>query len=1642
MGQRKKIYHGTLSIKPILKYYVLFWKRICFLMLIASIPLAAWASDADNSSTRFKATIEKLSFQGDRSTGTAGADAAARYIKSEFNAIGLQDVGVHLFSVPVRRHTQSTLTLTAQNRTSDLQPFVGNAISPGTISSKGVRGPLVYVGAGELDDLNGKALKDAVVLMELDSGKNWLTIANYGAKALIYLERQESPKFLYTEKFELTPIRFPCFWMPIDQARGLFGNFEKADGGLVSSEVVLSSQISWQESTGQNIYGLIPGTDETLAEELIIVEAFYDSTSIIPGNSPGADEACGIVTLLEIARFFRSNPPPRSVMFLATAGHAQTLAGLREMLWSVHTRSKDQRKLQKRLKKTVSNSKKVLSGLKSIPPQVPESVTLKDAQTRQLVMAALIDCIKTEVDGISRDLMRLRLEQRENQNQELIKTLANHRLELRRFSWRNSLTSLSEIEKQILHRLVPETVAAQQAILTDAQRQSKYFKSAKKLRALVKSKEVSAFISLHLSSHGDGFGAFNRGWLHPLKPTVNRIAPWTKLDEVMRQGAAEVARSLEMTDFFKDTLRPSRRRAWQSYFLDKPYLGCEVSAIAGFHGVNLVTTNDARAFWGTPFDRSAKIDWEYAVKQSAFIARLLAQLAQAPQLHDRVYPRDGLSFVTGRAKFLRQGELFADQPAPGTMIMAYQGAARHYAMVDQMGVFHLRGVADKKHILHKVIIEGYKFHPETGETLWAIDKKQTGKNSYRVKMVRRTMETDLVMFAAKQTTLFNLLEPRTFRFMTKINLLDARREAMPLRYWWSRIDTWESVLASICVEPGTPFKLTLSDNVIRNKLILTNATEERADGAGYIIDDVPFIHFTELQASRDMWALLAPRIANLEKHGIFNERIRNLQNEGLTALGQAEQALQAKNYVIYAEAAPKSWALASRVYDDVEKTQKDVLYGVLFYIALFVPFAFCMERLLFSFRNIYKRIIAFCGILILLIGVVYHVHPAFQLAYSPMVVILAFFIMGLSLIVTLIIFFRFEEEMISLQKRASPMAAGELSRWKAFVASFLLGVSNLKRRRLRTALTCTTLIILTFTIMSFTSVKTNRMHSRILYQKSAPYQGFLLKNVNWQSLPPAAISVFANAFEDQGLIAPRAWLEDEDATRATRIPVRFGARVFEAQGMVGLSAQEDRISGLTAILSGGRWFHPSEKFVVLLPERMAAILGIDPKQPDNTIVSLWGMPFKVTGTFSSQKLKNHPDLDGEPLTPVIFPRELSADMTEEEVEAMESGDDIRAFQSRYEHIDGDLTVIVPFQTLLTLGGQFKSAAIRPITAKGDHATAQHLVDRFGLSLFSGEPEGTFLYNASDTLSYSGVPNIVIPIIISVFIVLNTMIGSVYERKREIAVYTSVGLAPSHVSFLFIAEAMAFAVLSVVLGYLLAQVTASLFAGTSLWAGITVNYSSLAGVAAMLLVILVVLISAIYPSKVAAQIAIPDVNRSWTLPAAQDNELVVTLPFLMKHIEHRSVGGFIFDYFKGHQDVSHGIFSTGQMDILYACQVHPHPTDTDTDPHSQICPIEKCEEEVCLRLQSSVWLAPFDLGIMQGVDLSIGKAQDDSGFLEITLRLTRESGEANAWHRINKPFLHQLRRQLLMWRSLDPAAQKYYAELLNTLQNETSTESRP
>src|SRR5690606_11112246 len=71
-------------------------------------------------------------------------------------------------------------------------------------------------------------------------------------------------------------------------------------------------------------------------------------------------------------------------------------------------------------------------------------------------------------------------------------------------------------------------------------------------------------------------------------------------------------------------------------------------------------------------------------------------------------------------------------------------------------------------------------------------------------------------------------------------------------------------------------------------------------------------------------------------------------------------------------------------------------------------------------------------------------------------------------------------------------------------------------------------------------------------------------------------------------------------------------------------------------------------------------------------------------------------------------------------------------------------------------------------------------------------------------SITGMLDLIVPLLIVALTVLNTMKGSVYERRGEIAVYNAVGIAPRYVFFMFVAEALVYTVVGSLLGYLLSQ----------------------------------------------------------------------------------------------------------------------------------------------------------------------------------------------------------------------------------------------
>ena len=294
--------------------------------------------------------------------------------------------------------------------------------------------------------------------------------------------------------------------------------------------------------------------------------------------------------------------------------------------------------------------------------------------------------------------------------------------------WRSSFHDITGTEKDLFLASLPKAIKTNKQQAKELRSHLKTLKTAFAFRNFIKDPyEVAAVISLHLSSHGNGIGAFHQGFLYNLKARVNRTGIFSTLADLLDN----VAKTSKSQTPYRNTLRPSRMRSWDSWFLDKPGLGGEIASLAGFLGISLVSTGDARALWGTPWDTPGNINLENIENQTLLVSDMIQAMAGKQKLHSGKLPRNGFATVTGRANLLLQGELFANYPAAGTILLAYQGQQKHYAIVDSIGRFQIKGVADKKHVLDKLIIEGYRFDKESGKVIWAIDKKQIGRASCR-----------------------------------------------------------------------------------------------------------------------------------------------------------------------------------------------------------------------------------------------------------------------------------------------------------------------------------------------------------------------------------------------------------------------------------------------------------------------------------------------------------------------------------------------------------------------------------------------------------------------------------------------------------------------------------------------------------------------------------------------------------------------------------------------------------------------------------------------------------------------------------------------------------------------------------------------
>lgn len=806
------------------------------------------------------------------------------------------------------------------------------------------------------------------------------------------------------------------------------------------------------------------------------------------------------------------------------------------------------------------------------------------------------------------------------------------------------------------------------------------------------------------------------------------------------------------------------------------------------------------------------------------------------------------------------------------------------------------------------------------------------------------------------------------------------------------------------------------------------------EGIGYDFTMGGTLDETAFKVARDMWTLDEYRLKKLESKGVKNDGLRALHNTAKDKLDQAAKAKDSLNYSVFDSYCRAAWGYECRSYPDVTKTAQDVVNGVIFYLFLMLPFAFFCERLFFAYPDLKWQLLAFFGIFIGIFFVFRVVHPAFQIAGNAPIVLIAFIMLSLSLLVISIITSKFEEQLKQFNRSVSGIHKADIGRMSVAAAAFSLGISNMRRRKARTVLTCITLILLTFTVLSFTSIVSVLRFNKVPAKKDVDthiYDGIMIRTAMWDAQEETAYRLLKDEFGNEGKhgkvypVAPRSWFYGTVPGEQSFLTVKRGDNAYDARAACGMTPDEAQIMDFETankkVFVAGEWFGYKngkrvpgkvDPFSMIIPQAIADKLQIKPEDVGKAKVEFGGSRYTVIAILNSSVFKRMKDLDNEPLTPVDFIMMSKQSQAQQQQSASEAG-----FRE-YTHIEPDNVFIVPFETLMNMGGDVRSIAIKFATFDEVQTQLDALMPRLGLNLYAGIGSSIYRYSSIAASSSKGLSNVFIPVLIAALIVLNTMLGSVYERVKEIGIFSAIGLAPNHIAILFIAESLVYANLGAVAGYVLGQTASKILMATNWLPGLYLNFSSMSAVMSSIVVVAVVILSTLYPARKASEVATPSVERSWKVPDPVGDNWDIVLPFAVTGEQAVGVNCFLREWFQAYEEYSIGDFVTQD--------------------------VESSEEDVengkVYRIKCKTWLAPFDLGVSQMVALNTVPTNMEDVY-EVQLRITRESGDVSNWKRVNRRFLNTLRKQFLIWRTLRAEDREKYLSGA-VAEESTATEAAP
>jgi len=1473
---------------------------------------------------RIMAHVNLFSSFGSRVTGYEGCDLAAKYIESFFRNLSLI-VMINEYSIPIPLDRGGLVKidhgshLNSSYKIYQLWPNGGLSCFSGTIS-----GRIVYGGKGSLEELNGLDIKDSIVLLDFNSGKNWLNAAKLGAKAVIFVEPSYTTKYEALSKSCLGPFSFPRFYVTRDV--GIILKDIADSNGVLS----ISASMKWEEVKARNIIGILPGES---AEDVLIISAHYDSWSIVPAISRASEDSLGISILLEIARLLANNRHKQTIWFVAYSGHWQGNAGAVNFVESILLNSTRKEKYWLQIGIDISSE------------------------------SYLMDCLY--VSSI--------------------------------YGSMEPSTGWSVGTRGTIFALTSTYIARLGWI-------KRHFESL--LNVPVESMNVKEYFP----------------------------AGVTKLIDLINFGLTYESRFGSQIDF---------------YMLDT-----EPSLLASCMAITLRTQYARRMTWLTPLDQS--IRWNHILPQAVVIAALIYGLANEdfeqnpPYDYSIASPRRWNTLGTGLSVFgfstLRGKTVeFSDstgwyEPLSRALVrlQIYESQAENawpfafrYTFSDENGSFVFHGLVPYT-TWHT---DAWKFD-DNGEITHVVDRGFYGTAEGVVGGLRTDIypisvnsSAIIPLFKCRQVTLFDIINNvetvgliiRDYRnpnhnylnsFMVSLGsfaALGGGRGAYgfglgifsvysksPPVFLGSYVAA-DGVI-SIFVREGERLIFTFNPNPQKYSwptIVLTNSSLDNPEGNGFLISNSLAIPATLFQAALDMYRMVSHRYNNLAK---FNIRIRfaeQMLEKALSYLEDANKSYLKKNYSALYACSYLSIQCSYNAYAFVVMpSYRETSFSLSFFSILIIAFSIFLEKLVFGWRSI-KRFTVIFLLMITFFTTYAFVHPALLIMMNSIMAVVS---VGILLLLFLVISI-FTFEIRGLLRSISVKLLGEHTFEKAgaipiYVHAISYSIESMRKRPLITVLTMISMVLLAASSIAFASVSYDYIIVKgPAYTGNLPYNGILIKVL--YGFPPErrgaifdmnTVTYLRYVVGGEYEVSPRVWMYPQPQG------LRPIAEVISERGVVyrssivflGLSQTElhkifeGYVQGPAVFMSGHECILPREiaSFLKVEIGETVYIRGLD----DNfTIIGILDVPGQVY------------DFDGNSIFPIDpgFSYDLS-------LSSIEYPEVITPFS-----VSPSECIIVSWETALERGGFISSISLIPREEKAFselETTASLITLCTNLPTYVGFVSSSYSLQKFFTYIIQGWGVMLIILLILVTLsVANIMLSSLLSKRKDIMIYSVLGLSPEKILIIFLTEGCVLSFGGVLIGYLIGYGLNNLLIILKILPPtFTFNFVSLSVILSMCLILGAVLLVSLYPGILAAKIVTPSLERKWRLSTRPVKDIwEIIIPVKMKHFEAIGFLRYLHEYYLG----------SGNM-----------------KPAFRVLDVSEADIQN-MELKLNVLLTPVERNIVQEVAFKAIKEKDECQF---HMTIVRKTGDPKMWQSRNRAFIDDARKQFLLWKALLPEEKRKYS----------------